>query len=651
MSEVPLWLDLETYCPTELKGTTTDVYVADPGFRITVAAWFVEGVMHSWDESVDEGPPGELVRLLSDERYRLHSWNCRFERLCIRAAWGIDVPRERWHDDMIHAMSLALPASLAQCGAALGFPPEDMKNPEGTRLITKFAKPRTPTKNKPWTRNTYETDPEDWQKFVDYCRQDVVAEMKIYRRLRKWPMPEHEWAMWRLDQRINDRGIPIDMALVERAYEQVGRNKDYHFEAMKAATHLHNPNSVAQLRSWLDQRGIQTENLDKQTVSALLKRDDLEPGVREVLEHRQALGVTSVTKYAALRRAVSSDGRLRGTLQFMGASRTGRWAGRIYQPHNLPRGSRKPHELHDLVAGIREGGDVSMHDLQDALRAAIRAPEGQVLLVADLANIESRITGWISDDPTMLKVFAEGRDIYKDYGQALLGKPETEITKAERNYCKPPSLAAAFGLGARGLVAYADAMGVAMDQEAAQVAVDAFRSRYSEVPRLWKKLEGATMRLVREAKPAAIRVGRLTFEYDRPWLFMGLPSGRRVAYLQPRIEMKEAPWGDDVETLTYMGMNQYTRKWERLSCFGGRWVEQACQSIARDVLAEGIKRADDAGLEVVASVHDEIIALADEDDWRCVEVLVSCMAARPEWADEDLYLDAEGFTDVIYRKD
>lgn len=208
-----------------------------------------------------------------------------------------------------------------------------------------------------------------------------------------------------------------------------------------------------------------------------------------------------------------------------------------------------------------------------------------------------------------------------------------------------------YGLGAPGLVAYADAMGVAMDQEQAQKAVDAFRERYSEVPRLWRKLEAATMRLVREAKPAAIRVGHLTFEYDRPWLFMGLPSGRRIAYLQPRIEMREAPWGDEVETLTYMGTNQYTRKWERISTFGGRWVEQACQAIARDVLAEGMWLAETNGLDVIATVHDEIIALADEDDWRCHELLKHCMSQRPAWADEKLYLDAEGFTDVIYRKD
>lgn len=290
--------------------------------------------------------------------------------------------------------------------------------------------------------------------------------------------------------------------------------------------------------------------------------------------------------------------------------------------------------------------------LSDLIRCAIRAPEGQLLRVADLANVESRILGWVSGDPKMQDVFSDTdpmRDIYKDFGTELLGKPVGGITKAERDYCKPPALGCGYGLGAKGLVAYAHGMGVEMTEEQAQHAVEVFRTRYERVPALWRRLELASIAAV--DRRDTLVCGRVTFEYDRPFLFMYLPSGRRLAYFKPQVADQATPWGEMRPSLTYEGVDQYTRKWSRLSTFGGKWTEQICQAISRDLLAHGMVLAHQLGFEVVGHTHDELIALTGADDWRDHDVLAWCMYQRPAWADAELHLDAAGFSDVVYRKD
>ena len=461
-------------------------------------------------------------------------------------------------------------------------------------------------------------------------------------------MIDREWEHFMLDRTINQRGVPIDMALVSGGIAAYERNLETLYSRARELTHLNNPNSVTQLISWLDQRGTATETLDKQAVSGLLA-GDLPDDVREVLEIRRQMSMTSIKKLYTLRDATSSDGRLRNTLQIYGASRTGRWAGRLFQPHNIPRGSLQGDALYEAVERIRSGGDATMEEIQSCLRSCIRAPEGKRLVVSDLSNIESRILGWVADEPTMLKVFREGLDIYKDYGESLLRKSYSDITKPERNYCKPPALGCGYGLGAKGLVKYADGMGVTMNLDQSQAAVDAFRNRYSAVTKLWRDLESAKFSAIRNG--GTHKAGRCTFTLDDPWLFLGLPSGRKLAYLLPLVEMKETPWGEDRPTVTYMGTNQFTRKWERQKTYGGKIVENICQAISRDVLAEGLQEAEETGFECVLHTHDEIVAVIDEDDWLDETALSECMSVLPDWADDELYLDAEGFSDVIYRKD
>lgn len=646
-----VFVDVETYSEADLKKVGGARYAEDPSTELLMVAWGEKGAVAQWDISQGREGLEPFLSLVHDFNVRLSAWNARFEWAIFKHCLGLELPWARLHCDMAHAMSLGLPGALANAGPALGFDPEQMKMKEGGRLIRKFCQPRKPTKHKPHTRCTHETDPEDWELFCEYNRRDVIAEAKIYGRLRKWPMPDREWEHWMLDQDINQRGVPIDMDLARGALAAYESNLEALTALAKDITGLANPNSVTQLISWLMQRGVKTETLDKESVRDLLERDDLPEDVRELLLVRKEMAITSPKKFAALLRATSEDGRLRGSLQFYGAARTGRWAGRVFQPQNLPRGSLKAGPMRRVVERVKAGGGADMEELQSVIRAAVHAPEGKRLVVADLANIESRVLGWVSHDPTLLDIFASGRDPYKDFGTALLRKAEEDITRDERDYCKPPALGCGYGLGWRGLIKYAAGMEVTMTEEQSQHAVDVYRSRYRFVPELWALMERASKELVREGRGEHI-VHKVKLLMDGPFLFMELPSGRRLAYQHPRIEMVEAPWGEDVATLTYMGVDQFTRQWNRLKTFGGKWVEQICQSISRDLLAEGLQNAEAMGFEVVLHTHDEIVALVDEDNWELdAERLCYAMTRLPAWADDELYLDAEGFEDVIYRKD
>lgn len=644
-----MFIDIETFAETDLTTEGLDRYAADPTLEILMASWFHQGELVTWSQP--DPVPAVLLGLLADPDVLVHGWNVRFERACIAAAWGVEIPWRRCRCDMAQALSLGLPGSLGAAGAALGLSADQAKKRTGRTLIRKFCQPRRPTKNKPWTRCNWETDPENWAEFVDYNRQDVRAEMTIHRKLARWPVPVFEWRHWCEDARVNDAGLPIDRTLVDQAILIDQRNHDRLIEEAQAITGLANPNSVAQLSDWLRRQGVATESLTKHQVQTLLDAGQT-PEVERVLQIRQELGKTSVKKFHALARATGRDGRLRNSLQFYGAARTGRWAGRIFQPQNLPRGNiNDPEALRETVERIRAGGEATPDELSSVIRCAVRAPDGRLLRVADLANIESRILGWLADSRRMLRVFADPEgDIYKDFAVELFQCRPDEVDKARRNYAKPPTLGCGYGLGADGLVKYAEGYFVDMTKDEAQTAVDTFRQTYPEVPALWRRLTAATVGLVRAGKGRRV-VGRLRFEYDAPFLFMILPSGRRLAYLQPTIEERKAPWGDMVPNVTYMGLDQYTRQWVRLSTHGGKWVEQACQAISRDLLALGVSQALAAGFEVVGHTHDELIALSGADDWLDHDVLAWCMTRPPPWGDAKLYLGAAGFSDVIYRKD
>ena len=650
-------IDVEVYSEVNLAQVGTPVYAAHPSTEVLAVSWAVdEGPVVTWEPRRDPDTPDALLALLEDDAVLVHAFNMAFEAAIFRGVLGLEIPLTRQRCTMVLGLSLSLPASLEKMGSAIGLPLEKAKLINGKRLIRMFCQPRKPTQKKPWPRCTADTDPEAWAEFLTYNRQDVVAERAIHQRLAKWDLSADAWADWRLDQTLNARGLPIDQTLVDNARRVADANKRRLLDEARTLTGLENPNSVPQLLAWLQTQGLTLNNLNKHTVASLLQTDlqtdpqtNLTDTVRQVLEIRQQLGKGSLAKFEALARATSADGRLRNSLQFYGAARTGRWAGRVFQPQNLPRGHLNAAELHDTVAALRQGTAApSMDALASCIRAAVRAPDGQRLTVADLANVESRIVAWLADCRYLLDVFAAGEDFYRHFAAELFQCPLAEVDRAQRNTAKPPALGCPYGLGAQGLKTYAEGMFVSLTPDQAQHAVDVFRRTCHEVVTLWRRLERAAMATIADGRTRT--VGRLRFVYDTPFLFLVLPSGRKLAYLHPRVEKQPAPWGELIDQVTYMGTDQYTRQWTRLNTFGGKWVEQACQAISRDLLAHGMAEAERLGIAVVGHTHDELIALTDEHDWRDAEVLSHCMTRTPHWADETLYLAADGFEDVIYRK-
>lgn len=965
-------LDLETFSEAPLAKTGAAVYAAHPSTRVLLIAWaFDDAPVRIWDATESQHMPPELRAALDDPKMIVCAHNASFERLILRHVLGIDIPAPRWRCTMVMAHYASMPGSLGQVGTILGLPDDQQKLNDGRRLIRRFCLPQKTTTNQVHQRRGRETDPEDWERFKQYCLVDVEAERAIYKRLLPFDLPAHEWAAWHLDQKINDSGWPIDRQLVTQALKIAKAEKTALVRRLKQITGLQNGNSVVQLLGWLSSLDCELSDLTKNTVEqAISDVDDVD--IHAALVIRQQLSKTSVEKYKALDLATGDDGRLRHILQFMGAARTGRWAGRIFQPQNLPRPEYEDlHLLSDLIRnGDHDALDLLYRDVMGALssciRSAIRAPEGKRLVVSDLNAIENRVLGWVCGAESVLQVFREDRCPYKAFGSALLGKPYDEITKAERTFAKPPVLgcfgadtpvltdrgwvpmvevsvtdrvhdgvgfvshggvldqgvketinlcgvrvtpdhqilcgdtwreswelanngryvseatglatgllstsrstsrsapgmsasapvaadktsparrtlswgsrllaslvrtgpstsktpygvpsaclkntstdcrtgimrsnaavktprtdgspategvasgvfsptvrlfcamlkpcpagisrswkstgstmtgiigraisgllpvgskpetpvktsalsteasgsplwsfgsgtprgieakeplpaksdreyprsrssriktdAAAptydirdagprhrfviltdggpmiahncgYGLGAIGLKKYAASMGVEMTDDEAENAKNLWRETYWEVPGLWADLDDAVRKAIIEKK--AVTAGVLTIDYQKPCLRIRLPSGRHLHYIKPRIEERETPWGESRPSVTYEGMDQYTRKWMRLQTHPGKLVENVVQAIARDVLVDGLHRADARGFEVVGHVHDEVVTLVDEDSPLDDGALSEALSVAPIWA-FGLPLAAAGYTDTIYRKD
>jgi DNA polymerase len=649
-------VDVETASRVDLPKAGLSRYARDPSTFVRVIAYRLPGeaFTRSFDETVAGGPltrdnlPRDLVEALRDPAIPKWAHNCVFERTLLRHACGIEIPLESTRCTMVHAYSLALPGALGDLGAVLGLSEDQAKLADGKKLIRLFCLPR-----KDGGFNGPDTHPDEWEQFVAYCARDVDAEVEISRRLARFEMPEVEWHRWHLDQRINARGLPIDVDLVRAALDVDEEVRATLSSRMREITGVENPNSRAQLLAWLGTQGVETESLTKQAVRDLLTETQSDPVV-ELLRSRLALAKSSTTKYAAIERAVDADDRLRNTLAFMGASRTWRWAGRILQPQNLPQGNIEPDVMPGAIELVK-ARDVSSIDaifgdpstvLSSLIRASIRAPEGRVLVAADYASIESIVLAWLAGCARLLDVFRGGLDVYKDFATELYGIPYAEVTKAQRKFAKPPTLGCGYMLGGPGLVAYADAMGVPMELPQAKQAVGVFRDTYHEIPALWDALDVAARACIRTSEPQ--RAGRVTFDYVRPFLRMHLPSGRAISYLRPRIETRETEWGPRA-TITYQGKDR-TGAWGKVYTHPGKLTENAVQALARDLLVHGIERAEDAGLRVILHVHDEVIVEADEDDADALPRLQSALAAPPAWA-LDMPLKTAGFVSRFYRKD
>ena len=638
-----LGLDFETRSRADLRKVGLSRYARDPSTRALMLAWAID------DEPVEivsfaegEKAPCRLREALRDPTVIKRAWNAAFEKAILKHVFGILIPHEQWRCMMVLAYSLALPGSLDAAGAVVDLPADKRKLARGKTLIRRFCKPRKPTKNKPWEWCDHTTDPDEWAEFLDYCKQDVEAERALWRRLRRWDMPAHEWRLWFLDQEINERGIPIRLPVVHNAIKVAADVTASRLAEMKHLTELENPNSGSQLLGWLRERGYPFEDLKKGHVARA--RDAAEPGpVRRVLELRQEVSKTSVKKYAALAAATDGDGYLRGALQFAGAGRTSRWSGRRFQPQNLARPvaylekhqEQAVKDLEYLSSDLIEIlYDKPMDLLSTCVRPVVQAPEGYMLVDADLNAIENRVLGWIAGCEKILDVFRQGRDPYVDFAVYMFGGSYEALwaeykagDKAKRTLAKPAVLGCGYMLGpgeereneetaeieATGLLGYARNMGVGMTSEQAAHAVAVWRDTFSEVVEYWYALDRAARRCIRTGDPQ--RVGHVIFDRSGPFMRMLLPSGRALHYCRPRIEPRKTPWGEMRPTITYEGLNDQNQ-WVRLSTHPGKLTENAGQAISRDLLAHGMRLAHARGLDIRLHVHDQIIALVSEDHGR-----------------------------------
>lgn len=647
-----LLIDLETFSSVDITKAGAFKYVEAPDFEILLLAYaWNTGPVHVLtvpmiEADADGETLNRIYNAIKDPNVVKVAHNSAFERACLSKHLGQDLPPEQWEDTMIMSAMNGLPMSLDAAGAALSL--KDQKIKEGTSLISYFCKPCKPTiANGGRTRNMPEHAPDKWARFVEYCRRDVEVEQAIYYRLRGLPVTAAERRLWALDARINERGVLVDTDLAKAAIAVDDAFKAEHMAEMQKLTGLENPNSVAQLKTWLSTNaGLEVDSLNKSTVTDL-KAKGLDAATTRVLELRQLLGKTSTAKYQAMTNAVCDDGRVRGLLQYYGAGRTGRWAGRLVQLQNLPQNHLeniaqvrelvRSRDLDTLEMVFDNVPDV----LSQLIRAAFVAPEGHTLLVADFSAIEARVIAYLAGEEWRMDVFAEGGDIYCSSASQMFKVPVVKhgVNGHLRQKGKIAELACGYGGGVGALKAFgADKMGLTEDEM--QTIVTQWRAASPTIPRFWRDTENAAKRALESpGRTLHIQCG-VKYRKDADALRCLLPSGRVLSY-----------WGAGLDTdgsICFMGQNQTTRKWEKTSTWGGKLVENIVQAFARDCLAVAMLRLDDAGYKILFHVHDEIIAEApDGSRW---EDMADIMGQPISWA-PGLLLRADGYETKFYMKD
>ena len=639
-----LSIDIESYSDVDLSKCGVYKYASSPAFEILLFGYAVDGGdVRVVDLACGEQIPEEIISALSDASVTKWAFNAMFERVCLSNFLGEWLEPEGWHCTMVWAATLGLPLSLESAGAALGL--EKQKLTEGKDLIRYFCVPCKPTKtNGGRIRNRPEHDPEKWERFKAYNLRDVETEMQIQKRLSNFPVPDAIWEEYHLDQEINDRGIGVDMELVSQAIAIDARSRERLTIAMRELTELKNPNSVQQMKQWLADHGLETDTLGKKAVAELIKTAP-EP-LREVLSLRQQLAKSSVKKYTAMENAVCADSRAHGMFQFYGANRTGRFSGRLIQLQNLPQ-----NHIPDLVqarALVRSGNYEALsllyEDIPDTLSQLIRTAfvpqDGRKFIVADFSAIEARVIAWFAGERWRLKVFEDGGDIYCASASQMFHVPVEKhgINGHLRQKGKIAELALGYG-GSVGALKSMGALEMGLAEEELQPLVDAWRGSNPMITQFWWDVDRAVKDCIRQRVPTETH--GLRFDYRSAMLFITLPSGRRLAYVKPRIG--ESQFGG--ESVTYMGVGS-TKKWERLESYGPKFVENIVQGTARDILCYAMRTLRNCA--IVAHVHDEVIIEAD----RRMSVAAVCeqMGRTPPWA-KGLKLRADGYECEFYQKD
>jgi len=676
-------LDLETYCENDIRKVGLDAYTAHPTFEVMTMGYRLDGgpLLH-WQAHLEPFPREARERLIDpdEEKWAFHA---SFERRSLICGLDIQTPVEGWRCSMVLAYMRGFTGGLGAVGEQMLLPADQQKQKIGARLIRKFCMPQRITRNQPHRRRDWQTDPDDWDLFCEYNRADVFAEEAVRDRLLSYPIPKDEWRFYELDQKVNDRGMPFDRIFATNVSRMSEYRREELLDQMRGLTGLDNPNSQAELLRWLRTQGYPFEDIRENTVKRALA---LNLPCAEVLRLRQWSAKTATKKAATALLSAGADDRIRHMFQFVGASRTGRWAGRLVQPQNLARTPKfldpeKSSERLDTVTDLIRQGNYEIFPLLveepmavfgGTMRGMFRASPGNMLHICDYSSIEAVGLAWAACCERMLNVFRSGRDIYKDFGVGLYKKPYDQITGAERQICKPVVLGAGYGLGPgrvledgtmTGLLAYADAMGVALSPEEAVAAIRTYRDTYPEVVSFWWACGDAAQAVLEGQR--VVKVGALRFEYRKPFLLIFLPSGRAIYYYKPRMEMREIHTGkqrwdqqqmrmvDEVynrNVLTVMGRNQRSTQWERIAARPSHLVENIVQALTRDILKVGLQRLDRAGFQIVGHSHDEIIVESPiEDTEHTWETMRDWMIQPIAWL-PGFPINAAGFSAAYYRK-
>ena len=658
-------IDLETFSSVDIKSAGAWRYIDSPDFEILLFAFsWDNGPTQVVDIASGETPPDWIIRALHDDGVIKHAFNAAFEFAALSKIYGPMRP-EQWRCSMVHALYCGYPGSLEAAGAAIGIPQEKQKLTTGKALIRYFCNPCKPTKsNGGRTRNLPRHDPEKWALFKEYNAQDVEAEKEIERKLASYPLPAEVQKQWETDLRIARRGVHVDQDMVAGALEIGANSTEALMQHARGITGLDNPNSNGQLLGWLNSRGAALPDLQKATVAEALSRELPDDETRTVLEIRQNLGKTSNKKYTALETCVCSDGRVRGLLQFYGANRTGRWAGRLVQVQNLPRTYIDQLDLARRLVKERKADALracfgSVPDtLSQLIRTTLTAEPGKVLIDADFSAIEARVISWLAGEEWRLEVFRTHGKIYEASASQMFGVPLERIKKGNPEYAlRARGKVAELALGYQGGVAAMRRMDVghnldSLSDNEVQGIVDQWRSANPKIKQLWYDLQDAAIKAIQTSTRQQTHGLRFARESDavsgHTVLTVTLPSGRKLFYLEP--ELAENRWGGP--SLSYIGVNQETKRWERIETYGGKLVENAIQAIARDCLAEAIEHVEAAGLPVIFHIHDEIVieTLPFGTDDEMLAKVTELMTLPLTWA-PGLPLRADGWVGAYFKKD
>jgi DNA polymerase len=662
---IHLSIDLETYSDVNLKKAGLYRYVQSPAFEILLFAYSFDGApTQVIDMAQGEKIPLEVIHALTDPQCLKHAYNAAFEWYCLSKYMGAQLPPSQWRDTMLHGLYAGYTAGLDATGRALGIPEDKQKLATGKALIRYFCVPCKATKaNGGRTRNYPHHDPEKWELFKTYNGQDVVAEMEIERRLSVFPVPDFVQKQWETDLLINARGVAVDMDFCEGALELGETIRTQLTDEAVQLSGLQNPNSVKQLARWLSaETGDDITTLRKETIKELLGRDNADH-VQRMLEIRQELGKTSTKKYDAIEAAVCDDGRVRGLLQFYGANRTGRWAGRLVQVQNLPRTYTEPLEFaRELIKGrkldaLRTVYGSPNDTLSQLIRTAFVAAPGNVLIDADFSAIEARVISWLADEEWRLEVFRTHGKIYEASASQMFGVPLERIKKGNPEYSlRQRGKVAELALGYQGGVPAMRQMDTGklladLPDEEIKDIVDKWRNTNPKIRNLWYSFNDAAIRVIQNGGSLRVRCCTFARECDcirgTTCMTILLPSGRKLYYVEPAVG--ENRWGGP--SITYMGVND-KNKWGRIETYGGKLVENVVQAIARDCLAQAIGHLEAAGLPVVFHIHDEVVidtAAFDTND-AMLDKVVKIMSAPIPWA-EGLPLGADGWVGAFFKKD